>query len=95
MYDSSSAQLKVKEASSGISKDLADAAHAIQRAETRIQAMQSRVDAIDDLISTGALEDVLAPEGDDIDRELATLTRAATVETELERLKAEVLAEES
>ncbi len=95
LYDSSRAQLKVKEAASGISKDLADAAHAIQRAETRIQAMQSRVDAIDELIATGALEDVLAPEGDDIDRELANLTRAAAVETELERLKAEVTAEES
>ncbi len=57
--------------------------------------MQSRVDAIDELIATGALEDVLAPEGDDIDRELANLTRAAAVETELERLKAEVTAEES
>jgi phage shock protein A len=95
LYDSSRAQLKVKEAASGISKDMADAAHAIQRAETRIQGMQSRVDAIDDLISTGALEDVLAPEGDDIDRELAALTRDAVVETELERLKAEVSAEES
>jgi len=95
LYDSSRAQLQVKEAASGISKDMADAAHAIQRAETRIQGMQSRVDAIDDLISTGALEDVLAPEGDDIDRELATLTRDAAVEIELERLKAEVTAEVS
>ena len=95
LYDSSRVQLKVKEAASGISKDMADAAHAIQRAETRIQGMQSRVDAIDDLISSGALEDVLAPEGDDIDRELATLTRDAVVETELERLKAEVSTEES
>ena len=89
LYDSSRAQLKVKEAASGVSKDLADAAHAIQRAETRIQTMQSRVDAIDDLIATGALEDVLSPDGDDIDRELARLTRTATIESELERLKAE------
>jgi phage shock protein A len=89
LYDSSRAQLKVKEAASGVSKDLADAAHAIQRAETRIQTMQSRVDAIDDLIATGALEDVLSPDGDDIDRELARLTLTATIESELERLKAE------
>jgi phage shock protein A len=95
LYDSSRAQLKVKEASSGVSKDLADAAHAIERAEARIQAMQSRVDAIDDLISTGALEDVLAPEGDDIDRELASLTRDATIEQELIRLKAEVIETDS
>jgi hypothetical protein len=36
------------------------------------------------------LDDTLAPEGDDIDRELARLTRAATVENDLQRLKAEV-----
>lgn len=90
LYDSSRAQLKVKEAASGISKDLADASHAVQRAEARIQNMQSRVDAIDDLIFTGALEDILAPDGDDIDRELASLTRSAAIENELARLKAEV-----
>jgi len=93
LYDSSRAQLQVKEAASGVSRDLADAAHAIERAESRIQAMQSRVEAIDDLIASGALEDVLAPEGDDIDRELASLARAAQVERELERLKSEVTSE--
>jgi len=90
LYDSSRAQLQVKEASSGISKDLADVGHAIQRAETRIQAMQARVEAIDNLVATGALDDVLSPEGDDIDRELARLTRTAAVENDLQRLKAEV-----
>ena len=71
LYDSSRAQLQVKEAASGISKDLADAGHTIQRAEARIQSMQARVEAIDNLVATGALDDVLAPEGDDIDRGLA------------------------
>jgi len=95
LYDSSRAQLQVKEATSGISKDLADVGHAIQRAETRIQAMQSRVEAIDNLVATGALDDALAPEGDDIDRELARLTRTAPVEDELKRLKAEVAEEQA
>src|SRR4030066_1735625 len=89
LYDSSRAQLQVKEAASGGSKDLADAGHAIERAETRIQAMQARVEAIDNLVATGALDETLAPEGDDIDRELARLTRAASVESDLQRLKAE------
>lgn len=89
LYDSSRAQLQVKEASTGISKDLADAGHAIERAETRIRGMQARVEAIDNLISVGALDDALSPEGDDIDRELAQLSRAAAVDSELQRLKAE------
>mgnify|MGYP003429616248 CR=1 FL=1 len=92
LYDSSRAQLQVKEAVTGVSKDLADAGHAIDRAEVRIKAMQARVEAIDDLIATGALDDVLAPDGDDIDRELSRLTRTATVQSDLERLKAEVSA---
>ncbi len=89
LYDSSRAQLQVREVATGISKDLADAAHAIERAETRINQMQARVQAIDNLISVGALEDALSPEGDEIDRELARLTRTAGVESELQRLKAE------
>jgi hypothetical protein len=52
--------------------------------------MQARVEAIDNLVATGVLDDILAPEGDDIDRELARLTRAATVENDLQRLKMEV-----
>ena len=93
LYDSSRAQLQVKEATTGISKDLADAGHAIQRAEARIQAMQARVEAIDNLVATGVLDDTLAPEGDDIDRELARMTRSTNIENELKRLKAEASAE--
>ena len=95
LYDSSRAQLQVKEAATGMSKDLAEAGHAVERAEARIQAMQSRVEAIDDLIASGALEDALSPEGDDIDRELASLSQAAAVERELERLRAEATGEMS
>jgi len=89
VYDSSRAQLKVKEAVSGISKDLADVGHAIERAETRIRGMQARVEAIDELVAAGALDDALTP-GDDIDRELAGLSRTAAVEKELEQLKADL-----
>lgn len=88
LYDSSRAQLQVKEAATGISQDLTDAGHAIERAESRINQMQARVQTIDSLISAGALDDALSPQGDDIDRELARLTRAAAVENELKQLKA-------
>ncbi len=95
LYNSSRAQLQVKESTSGISKDLADVGHAIRRAETRVNSMQARVEAIDDLVATGVLDDALAPEGDDIDRELARLTRTATVDNELKRLKFEVAEEKA
>jgi phage shock protein A len=52
--------------------------------------MQSRADAIDALVAEGVLSDVLEPDADDIDRELARIGRSQAVEGELARLKAEV-----
>jgi phage shock protein A len=89
IYDSSQAQLRVRESLSGISADLADAGNTIRRIEARIQEMQSRADAIDRLIATGVLPDVLDPEDDDVDRQLNRLRREQVVEEELRRLKAE------
>lgn len=90
IYDSSKAQLRVREALSGISEDLADVGNTIQRAEARIREMQSRSDAIEGLIAEGVLTDALEPERDDIDRELSRIGRKQAVEEELARLKAEV-----
>lgn len=89
IYDSSKAQLRVREAISGISEDLADVGNTIQRAEERIRGMQSRSDAIEGLIAEGVLSDALEPERDDIDRELSRLGREQAVEKELARLKLE------
>jgi phage shock protein A len=92
IYDSSRAQLRVQEAVSGVSEDLADVGNTLQRAEARIQEMQSRADAIDSLVAEGVLADVLEPGVDDVDRELARLGRSQAVEAELARMKEEVTA---
>lgn len=89
IYDSSRAQLQMREAVSGISADLTDVGNTIQRVEARIREMQSRSDAIEGLINEGVLTDVLSPENDDIDRELSHIHRVQVVEEELARLKAE------
>ena len=91
IYDSSQAQVRVQESLSGISEDLADVGNTIQRAEARIQEMQARADAIDSLVAEGVLTDVLDPETDEIDRELARVGRSQAVETELARLKEQVM----
>lgn len=88
MYDSSRAQLQMREALSGISVDLADVGNTIQRAEARIRAMQSRSDAIEKLIAEGVFTDVLEPGVDEVDRELSRLSRKQAVEDELAQLKA-------
>jgi phage shock protein A len=88
VHDSAKAQLRGQESLSGISQDLADVGNTIQRTEARIQEMQSRADAIDALVDEGVLQDVLEPETDDIERELARIGRNQAVEDELARLKA-------
>jgi phage shock protein A len=89
IYDSSRAQLRVREALTGLSADLDDVGHTLARAEDRIRQMQARAEAVDHLAAAGALIDVLNPAGDDIDRELGRLRMGTEVEADLARLKAE------
>ncbi len=88
MYDSSRAQLQMREAMSGISADLTDVGNTIQRVENRIREMQSRSDAIEKLIDEGVFVDALEPGVDEVDRELSQLNRNQAIEDELAKLKA-------
>jgi phage shock protein A len=51
--------------------------------------MQARAGAIDELVESGALEDVTGG-GDDIERQLRQLSSTSQVDSELAKLKAEV-----
>jgi phage shock protein A len=52
--------------------------------------MQARASAIDELTSSGALEDFTAGDQTQLDRELAQISSSAQVDDELAKLKAEV-----
>ncbi len=88
IYDASQAQVRVREAVTGLSQDIADIGSTIQRAEARIREMQSRADAIEGLVAEGVLTDNLEPGRDDIDRQLVRIGRQQAIEDELARLKA-------
>ena len=88
-YTAAEAQSKIGEALTGVSEDMADVGMAVERAENKIETMRARAGAIDELIESGALDDV-TDRGDAIDRELEQLTVAGGVEDELSRLKAEL-----
>jgi phage shock protein A len=61
---------------------------AIQRAEDKTQQMQARAGAIDELIASGALDDASSLNtGDDITRELESMSSQSDVEAELAALK--------
>ena len=86
-YTAAEAQTRINEAFSGISEEMGDVGMAIQRAEDKTAQMQARAGAIDELISSGALEDVTSAPGDDISRELESMSSQSDVESELAALK--------
>src|SRR4029453_1610806 len=86
-YTAAEAQTKINEALSGLGEEMGDVGMAIQRAEDKTAQMPARAGAIDELIASGALEDVTATPGDDIARELDAMSSQADVEAELAALK--------
>ena len=88
-YTAAEAQTRINEAFSGISEEMGDVGMAIQRAEDKTSTMQARAGAIDDLLASGALEDLSGPR-DDIQAELDRMGAGNDVELELQRLKGEV-----
>ena len=88
-YSAAEAQVKIGEAATGIGEHMADVGLAIQRAQDKTEQMQARAAAVDELTSSGALEDYTA-QGDDLDRQLAQISESSQVDDELAKLKAEL-----
>ena len=89
-YSAAEAQVKVGEAATGIGQHMNDTGMAIQRAKDKTEEMQARASAIDELTSTGALEDFTTGDQTQLDRELAQISSSSQVDDELAKLKAEV-----
>jgi phage shock protein A len=88
-YTAAEASTKVGEAVSGISDSMGSAGAAMQRAQDKIQSMQARSGALDELLASGALDDLTTPV-DDIQKELDKVTATSQVDNELAALKAEL-----
>jgi phage shock protein A len=89
-YSAAEAQVKVGEAATGIGRNMNDTGLAIQRAKDKTEEMQARASAIDELTSSGALEDFTTGDQTQLDRELAQISSTSQVDDELAKLKAEV-----
>jgi phage shock protein A len=89
-YSAAEAQVRIGEAATGIGEQMADVGLAIQRAKDKTDQMQARASAIDELTTSGALEDFTGTGGDDIDRQLAQLSQGTEVDDELAKMKAEI-----
>src|SRR6266581_9130032 len=89
-YTAAEAQTRINEAFTGISEEMGDVGMAIQRAEDKTAQMQARAGAIDELMASGALDDAVGGQRDDIQSELDMLSASSDVESELSRLKGEI-----
>lgn len=90
-YSASNAQVKISESFTGLSNEMNDVGMALQRAQDRIETMQARAGALDELIDSGALTDYTAQlgPGDDIDRQLAA-GRGDDIDRQIADMKAQL-----
>ena len=89
-YTAAEAQTRINEAFTGISEEMGDVGLAIQRAEDKTEQMKARAGAIDELMASGALNDMVSGPHDDIQAELDRLGAGHGVDHELEQMKAEL-----
>ncbi len=89
-YTAAEAQTRINEAFTGISEEMGDVGLAIQRAEDKTEQMKARAGAIDELMASGALDDMVGGPRDDIQAELDRMGAGHGVDAELERLKGEL-----
>src|SRR5207253_8684073 len=88
-YSAAEAQVRIGEAATGIGRGMQDTGLAIQRAKDKTEQMQARASAIDELTTSGALEDFTSDQTQ-LDRELAQLASQQQVDDELAKMKAEL-----
>src|SRR5436309_12738636 len=69
-YSAAEAQVRIGEAATGIGRQMEDTGVAIQRAKDKTEQMQARASALDELVSSGQLEE-LGSDKTQLDRELA------------------------
>jgi phage shock protein A len=88
-YSAAEAQVKIGEAATGIGQHMEDVGLAVERAKDKTQQLQARAAAVDELTTSGALQDFTSND-DDIDRQLKQISQSGQVDDELAKLKAEV-----
>ena len=86
-YSAAQAQVRIGSALSGLSEEMGDVQLSVERAEEKTETMRARAGAIDELASSGVLDDVSGTSGDPLSKELEQLTASQNVEDELAALK--------
>jgi len=86
-YSAAEAQVRTREALSGVSGELGELSMALGRAEEKTDRMLARASALDALVTGGSLEMTVGPGSDMVENELRKLAASAAIEQELTALK--------
>lgn len=86
-YAASEAQARANEAAAGIGSEMSDVGVTLDRAKDRVAQMKARAAATDELLASGALNDLTAPPDDDLERQLSSGATRADVERQLQAMK--------
>jgi phage shock protein A len=89
-YGAAQAQVKIQEAATGISEEMADVNLAVQRAQDKVLQMQARANAMDELTQSGTLQEIGPGAQDSLDRQLAAISGKSEVDQQLAALRAEM-----
>jgi phage shock protein A len=88
-YTAAQAQASIGEAVSGISESMSDTGLAMQRAQDKIAQMQARASAVDELMASGALDD-MSGSSDPIQAELDKGSQNTDIELQLAQIKGQL-----
>src|SRR5436190_23917454 len=91
-YSAAEAQVRIGEATSGLSSELSDVGAATARAQEQVEQMRARAAAVEELVSTGALDEVGSSSTSSLDRQIAALSADAQVDAELAKIRTELAA---
>src|SRR6476659_5540464 len=91
-YSAAEAQVRIGEATAGLSSELSDIGAATARAQDQVEQMRARASAVEELVSTGALDEVGSSSTSSLDRQIAALSADAQVDAELQKIRTELAA---
>jgi phage shock protein A len=86
-YTASAAQVKANESVAGITADFSGVGRAIDQAKDKVQQMQARAAATDDLIARGVVQDQTAAPDEDLEHQIAAGRSAADIERQLAAMR--------
>lgn len=87
-YTTAEVNARISAAFTGVSEEMTDVGMAVERVQDKTKTLQARAQAVDELVASGQIREIV--ESDDVGRELEQINLKSQVESDLEKIKAEM-----